>query len=66
MTASADGSYVLRAGSEPVPGYRLVQRLGTGGFGEVWKAESPGGFRVALKFVRLDHKAGSIDYCRVG
>ncbi len=42
-----------RPGSEPVPGYRLVARVGTGGAGEVWCAEAPGGLRVALKIVRL-------------
>ena len=48
VAPSGDKSYVLRAGSDPVPGYRLVQRLGPVGFGEVWKVESPGGFCVAL------------------
>jgi serine/threonine protein kinase len=37
--------------SEPIPGYRLIEPLGSGGFGEVWKCVAPGGLFKAIKFV---------------
>ena len=37
--------------AEPLPGYRLVCPLGTGGFGEVWKCVAPGNILKAIKFV---------------
>jgi eukaryotic-like serine/threonine-protein kinase len=43
--------------AEPLPGYRLIERLGGGGFGEVWKCEAPGGLLKAIKFVHGDLSA---------
>ncbi len=49
---------MYREGDEPVPGYRLVQFLGRGQFGEVWRAESPGGTQAALKLIDLGRASG--------
>src|SRR6202047_2786493 len=47
--------------AEPIPGYKLIERLGGGGFGEVWKAEAPGGLLKAIKFVFGDLKSAGDD-----
>jgi len=44
-------SLVREPGEEPLPGYRLIEPLGSGGFGEAWKCEAPGGIFKAIKFV---------------
>jgi serine/threonine protein kinase len=40
-----------RIAAEQVCGYVLDKRIGSGGYGEVWSAVSPGGLKKALKFV---------------
>jgi eukaryotic-like serine/threonine-protein kinase len=40
-----------RLTNEPIPGYKLVKRIGAGGYGEVWAAEAPGELVKAIKFV---------------
>ncbi len=44
-------SWIREPNTEPIAGYRLIEPLGSGGFGEVWKCEAPGGLFKAIKFV---------------
>jgi serine/threonine protein kinase len=50
----AQPQYSKVAGFSPLPGYVLLEPLGRGGFGEVWKCEAPGGLHKAIKFVTGD------------
>src|SRR3954452_25437334 len=44
-------SFIREPNAEPLPGYRLIEPLGSGGFGEAWKCEAAGGLFKAIKFV---------------
>lgn len=44
-------SFIPSENSEPIPGYVLRERLGAGGYGEVWKVSAPGGLTKAIKIV---------------
>ncbi len=56
-------AYPYRAGELILPGYRLETRLGSGGFGEVWRATAPGGMGVAIKILaNLGRAQGGREY----
>src|SRR5436190_23332747 len=58
--ASNPLSFELKSGSQPVPGYRLMKRIGRGGFGEVWEAQNiTNDGRIALKFLDTKNNAFS-------
>ena len=40
---------------EPLPGYLATERIGAGGYGEVWKATAPGGVEKAVKTLHGYH-----------
>ncbi len=44
-------SALARTTAEIIPGYTIRERIGAGGYGEVWKADAPGGLVKAVKFV---------------
>jgi hypothetical protein len=56
--------FVREPDAEPIPGYRLIEPIGSGGFGEVWKCEAPGGLFKAIKFVYGNLNSLDVDGAR--
>lgn len=52
----------LAAGLEIIPGYRLVEKLGAGGFGTVWRSMGPGGVQVALKCLWMGEEKSRLEW----
>jgi serine/threonine protein kinase len=57
-------SFIREPNAEPIPGYRLIEPLGSGGFGEAWKCEAPGGLFKAIKFVYGNLNSLDVDGAR--
>lgn len=55
----------LEAGQEPFPGLKLVQRLGRGGFAEVWEAVDTRGTRLGVKFMLSRNASSSVREMRI-
>lgn len=53
---------MYKEGDRLVTGHRLIQFLGRGNFGEVWKATAPGNTFTALKFLNLEQTQGRSEY----
>jgi len=55
--------YPYHTGETILPGYKLQKRLGSGGFGEVWRASAPGDMAVAIKILaNLGRAQGGREY----
>jgi len=57
-----------RENAEPITGYLLKDRLGIGGYGEVWRVSAPGGLTKAIKFVygRMDDERAARELKALG
>jgi serine/threonine protein kinase, bacterial len=54
-----DQPFQPAAGLEPLPGYRLTQLRGRGGFATVWEADCASGERIAMKFMSSQNSSST-------
>jgi len=57
-------SQAADARREILPGYVLIEQLGAGGYGTVWRAEAPGGLAKAIKIIhgQFDEKRAADEW----
>lgn len=55
----------LESGAEPIPGWRLTDLRGRGGFAEVWEAASTKGEKIAIKFMVGRSSSASVKEMKV-
>jgi eukaryotic-like serine/threonine-protein kinase len=58
-------NWLREADAEPIPGFRLIAPLGSGGFGEVWKCVGPNETFKAIKFLYTALNNGDGEAARV-
>ena len=51
VVGEIDPSLAVPRELKEIAGYQLIERIGVGGFGEVWRAVGPGGFPKAVKIL---------------
>lgn len=55
----------LEVGASPIPGWKLVELRGRGGFADVWEAVDPNGKRMAIKFMASKNSTSSVNEMRI-